>query len=138
LYASYDGLTDFRNQFYRHLQLKINEDPFFTVANAAGANGTIRESQTTVAALSKEAALLLKEAAADAAGIVMLLRHAGGTDLQTNEKNLISDQSRRSVATWEAALQELIDNDLIVQRDHEGEVFEMTKHGYEAAENLRP
>jgi predicted transcriptional regulator len=67
----------------------------------------------------------------------MLLRHLGGTDLQTNEKNLISDQSRRSVATWEAALQELIDNGLVVQRDREGEVFEVTKKGYEVAENLR-
>lgn len=32
LYASYDGLTEFRDHFYRHLQLKINEDSFFTVS----------------------------------------------------------------------------------------------------------
>src|SRR6202012_1933626 len=29
LFSSYDSLTEFRDQFFRHLQLKINDDPFF-------------------------------------------------------------------------------------------------------------
>jgi hypothetical protein len=56
-----------------------------------------------VASLSKEAKLLLKEAASDPAGIVMFTHYGGGVDLQTNGKNLITDQSRRAVAVWESA-----------------------------------
>jgi len=138
LYAGYDGLTDFRNQLYRHLQLKINEDPFFAARETpSGTAINIVESGVPVASLSKEASLLLKEAAADSHGVVMLLRHLGGTDLQTNGKNLIADRSRRTVAMWEAALQELVEDELLVARGHKGEVFEVTKKGYEVAENLR-
>lgn len=138
LYASYDGLTDFRDKFYRHLQLKINEDPFFLISEAPEPGDvSISSSKSTAVSLSKEAALLLKEAAADSHGIVMLLRHLGGTDLQANGKNLITDRSRRAVATWEAALQELVNEELLMQRGHKGEVFEVTKKGYEVAENLR-
>lgn len=137
LYASYDSLTDFRDQLYRHLQLKINEDPFFAQAeDGTISNVEILESESAVAALTKEAAVLLKEAAADRSGVVMLLRHLGGTDLQTNGKNLITDRGRRSVATWEGALRELLDEELLVERGHKGEVFEVTKKGYEVAESL--
>lgn len=135
LFASYDGLTEFRDQFYRHLQLKINEDPFFAGTPHETAS-IIVESRSAVAPLSKEARLLLKEAATDPSGTVMLIRHLGGTDLQTNSKNLIAEQSRRSVATWEAALQELLDAALLIKRGIKGEIFEVTKAGYEVAENL--
>lgn len=137
LYASYDSLTDFRDQLYRHLQLKINEDPFFAQPEDGGSSrAEIVGSELAVVALSKEAAVLLKEAAMDRSGTVMLLRHLGGTNLQANGKNLITDQNRRAVATWEAALQELLDEGLLVERGHKGEVFEVTRRGYEVAENL--
>jgi hypothetical protein len=137
LYMSYDGLTDFRDQFYRHLQLKINEDSFFAISDGPAAEEhALMESEAAVAALSKQASLLLKEAASDRSGTVMLLRHLGGTDLQTNGKNLIPDRDRRSVATWEAALQELVDAELLVERGYKGELFEVTKKGYEFAEYL--
>jgi len=136
LYASYDGLTEFRDQFYRHLQLKINEDPFF--AATGDVQTPLVESHSTAVTLSKEAQLLLKEAAADSSGTVFLLHHSMGTELQTNDKNLIADQSRRSVATWEAALKELVDYELLIGRGTTGEVFEVTKKGYDVVENLTP
>lgn len=138
LYAGYDGLTDFRNKFYRHLQLKINEDPFFSFAEAPSSTDVlITSSDSAAVSLSKEAALLLKEAAADPHGVVMLLHHLGGTDLQANGKNLITDRSRRTAATWESALRERVDEELLIGRGHKGQVFEVTKKGYEVAENLR-
>ena len=93
-------------------------------------------ARNPVASLSKEAKLLLKEASSDPAGIVMFAHYGAGVDLQTNGKNLITDQSRRAVAAWESALKELLDNDLLVQRDRNGEVFEVTKKGYNVAEQL--
>lgn len=89
-----------------------------------------------VAALSKEANLLLKEAASDPAGIVLFAHYGGGVELQTNDKNLITDQSRRAVAVWESALQELLDHGLLVERGQKGEVFEVTKKGFDVAEHL--
>jgi predicted transcriptional regulator len=53
-----------------------------------------------------------------------------------NGKNLITDQSRRAVAVWESALKELLDNNLLVERGHSGEIFEVTKKGYDVAEQL--
>ena len=87
------------------------------------------------AALSKEAKLLLKEAASDPAGIVMFAHYGSGVELQTNDKNLITDQSRSAVAVWESALQELLDVGLLVQRGQKGEVFEVTKKGYDVAKH---
>ena len=39
----------------------------------------------------------------------------------------------RAVATWEAALQELLDRGLLAARGDRGEIYEITKKGYEAA-----
>ena len=57
----------------------------------------------------------------------------GRTDIQTNGKNIISKQERREVAKWEAALRELLSQDLLVARGHKGEVFEITNLGYQIA-----
>lgn len=80
--------------------------------------------------------MLLKEASLDENGVIMHLRHLGGTDLQTNGKNLINDQNRRVVAKWEAALQQLIDEELVVERGIKGEIFEITERGLQVADSL--
>jgi hypothetical protein len=66
----------------------------------------------------------------------MLLHYLGGVTLQANGKDLIADKGRRTVASWEAALQELVAESLLVERGQQGEVFEVTKEGYEVAENI--
>lgn len=107
------------------------------VAQPRLATDTSRQSAPNpLASLSKEAKLLLKEASSDPAGIVMFAHYGAGVDLQTNGKNLITDQSRRAIAVWESALKELLDNDLLVERGRNGEVFEVTKKGYDVAEHL--
>jgi hypothetical protein len=136
LYDSYDSISQFRDKLYRHLQLKLNEDPYFSVVASGAGDSTVFPSSVPAPSLSKEAKLLLKEAAADPHGMIMFLHYIGGTDLQTNGKNLIPDKSRRTIAIWEAALQELINEELVVPRGHKGEIFELTKKGYEVAEHL--
>ena len=66
----------------------------------------------------------------------MCVRHTGGTDIQTNGKNLIPSHERREVAKWEAALEELVQKDLLVERGHKGEVFEVTNLGYQIADMI--
>ncbi|MDB6063030.1 MAG: hypothetical protein JWM78_3133 [Verrucomicrobiaceae bacterium] len=103
---------------------------------AATAQTPLISNAAKPASLSKEAKLILKKASADPAGIITFEHFGGGVDLQTNGESFITDQSRQVIATWEAALQELVDGQLLVVRDKNGEVFEITKKGYDAAEHI--
>ena len=69
---------------------------------------------TQLPGLSDEARRLLEEVSLDSHGTIMLLRHLGGTDLQTNGKNFIEDQNRRAVVKWEAALEQLQNEELVI------------------------
>lgn len=84
--------------------------------------------------LSPEARTLLVGAAADPSGLVLYEKFGAGVDLHTNGVSLLTDKSdHRAVATWEAALQELVDRGLLAARGDRGEVYEITKQGYTAA-----
>ena len=84
--------------------------------------------------LSKEAKILLKESALDPSGLVLFERYGAGVDLHTNGKSLLtSKQDHHALAVWESALQELVKEGLLVARGERGEVFEITKKGYDVA-----
>ncbi len=136
LYESYETLTEFHTKFNRQLQLKINDHALFSIANHAP--DIISSSQTKIPNLSYEATLLLHEASLDSSGMILYLRHLGGTDLQTNKKNLIDSSERKVTAKWEAALQELIEQKLVVGRGQKGEIYEITNSGYQMAAILKP
>ena len=135
LYESYDSLTDFRTKLYRHLQLKVNEHPIFNNAGSPTAAEPV-ESKTSIPKLSNEARVLLKEASADSHGSIMHLRYIGGTNIQTNGKNLITQAERREIAKWEQALTELENSGLIVARGNKREVYEVTNLGYQIADMI--
>lgn len=135
LYESYDSHSDFKSKFYRHLQLKINQHPIFNEPNSA-VHADISESKTELPQLSTEARTLLKEASTDPHGTIMHLRHLGGTNLQTNGKNLISSSERREIAKWEHALEELLNLQLIVARGQKGEIFEVSNLGFQIADMI--
>jgi hypothetical protein len=85
-------------------------------------------------ALSKEAKILLKEAALDPSGLVLFERYGAGVDLHTNGVSLLtSKEDHRALAVWESALDELVKDGLLVARGDRREVFEITKKGYEVA-----
>ena len=88
--------------------------------------------------LSNEAKVLLKAAALDPGGIVVFERFGEGVDLHTaNGVSLFTDKAdHHALAAWESALQQLIKNDLLVARGDRGEVFEITKSGYDLAEGI--
>ncbi len=88
-------------------------------------------------ALSPEARLLLREAALDRAGLVLFERYGASVDLHTNDKSLLTSKEHRQLATWEAALEELVKQGLLLARGERGEVYEITKKGYESAEGLK-
>lgn len=138
LYQTYDNHSQFKERFYHHLQLKLNQHPMFTAISAGSDNSNNfgLPAVTQLPNLSDEARRLLKEVSLDNHGTIMLLRHIGGTDLQTNGKNFIEDQSRRTVAKWEAALEQLKNEELVIARGSKAEVFEITERGFQVADHI--
>ncbi|MGV7235166.1 MAG: hypothetical protein ACQ9ET_02810 [Nitrosomonadaceae bacterium] len=135
LYESYDSHTDFKEKLYRHLQLKLNEHPLFKDIQTESI-GEIVESNTQLPQLTSEARVLLKEASLDPHGNVIHVRYMGGTDIQTNGKNLIPSNDRREVAKWEAALEELVARELLTGKGQKGEIFEVSNLGYQIADMI--
>jgi len=136
LYESYDSLSDFRTNLYRHLQLKVNEHPLFNNVENIGV-GEILESNTSIPKLSGEARILLKEASLDSHGTIIHVDYMEGTDVQTNGKNLIAEKSdRREVAKWEQAIAELTHEGLIVGQGYKGEIYQVTNLGYQIADMI--
>jgi len=136
LFETYDSHGEFKDKFYRQLQLKVNEHSLFQAANVGGDEQTIVESRTQLPALSPEARILLKEASQDSGGTIIHAKYIGGTAIQTNGKNLIPSNERREVAKWEQALEKLRSQDLVVDRGDKGEVFEITNLGYQVADMI--
>jgi len=136
LYESYDSHADFKEKFYRHLQLKVNDHAIFQEVEADNVQTEIVHSNTELPPLTNEARTLLKEASLDPHGNIMHLRVIGGSHIQTNGKNLISTNDRREVAKWEGALRELVNADLVVERGQKGEMFELSNLGYQVADMI--
>ncbi|HDS0927414.1 TPA: DUF4062 domain-containing protein [Pseudomonas putida] len=136
LYQGYDSHSDFKEKFYRHLQLKVNEHQIFNDSLIEFESEDIVQSRTTLPSLSTEARVLLKEASKDPHGTIIYARHIGGSSVQTNGKNLTPSIERREIAKWEAALDQLRSEGLITARGHKGEVFEITNLGYQVADMI--
>ena len=109
----------------------------FGVAMFRASDANPAPASSAVAAkggLSKEARTLLIDAASDPGGYVMYEKFGASVDLHTNGVSLLTDKfDHRAVATWESALQELVDRGLLAARGDRGEVYEITSTGYEAA-----
>jgi len=89
----------------------------------------------TPAALSKEAKTLLKHASRDPGGLVLYEKFGAGVDLHTNGVSLVTSKAdHRALAQWDAALDELMQQGLLVQRGTAGEIFEITRKGYDVAQ----
>ena len=89
--------------------------------------------------MSAEARRLLIGAASDPQGLVLYEKFGAGVDLHTNGESLLTDKAdHRAVASWEAGLQELVDAGLLEARGERGEVYEITRKGYEAAARATP
>lgn len=135
LYQSYDNLSGFKEKFYRQLQLKLNDNPMFKSDSESDNIGVV-PSKTPFPEITDEAKVLLKEASRDKNGTILYLRHFGGTNIQTNSKNLIDSNEAREVALWEGALQELVEKGLVTERGQKGQVFNITNEGYQIADMI--
>ena len=136
LIEEYNSQNDFRQRFARHLAATINDDPCFSVAIEGGSDEISAVPDRDVPTLSQEARTLLLEAANDPHGNILHMKHMGGDEVVTNGKKFIEANNPRSRAAWVGALEELASWDLIADVGYKGEIFQITREGYELVEIL--
>lgn len=136
LYESYDSHSDFKDKFYRHLQIKVNSHEMFSGIVTNGTEEEPVQSKTRLPSLTSEARILLKEASHDPHGHILFLRVLGGTHVQVNGKDLVSSNERREIAKWEAAIEELVWKELLKGVGDKREIFELTNLGYQVADMI--
>jgi hypothetical protein len=139
LIETYENQTEFRNKFARHLATILNTHSYFADSKQNAGASDFAEfvaRQPARPNLTKEAQELLVEASRDATGQIVLLHYIGGVMLQTHNRQFIEGNNPRSRALWEGALDELRHADLVKMLGHKGEIFQLTRSGYELAETL--
>jgi len=137
LYETYDSISEFKEKFFRQLQLKLNESDFLGIlSNIKDDEHKIEyeNNNSIINKLSKEAKILLSESSNDTNGTILFLRVLDGCELQTNGKNFITGKDHREVARWKSALNQLISEEIVIERGYKGEIFELTSKGYRLAD----
>jgi hypothetical protein len=142
LIETYDDQQDFRDKFRRQLATLINTHEYFAAQRQSIEliidGGTFGDSSPAIPAMSAEAQHLLLEAAVSADGVVGKIAYIGGGIVQANGKNFVEPDNPRSRAAWEGAVDELVDLGFLDAVGHKGEMFRITRQGYEAADALTP
>ncbi|HBJ37814.1 MAG TPA: hypothetical protein DDZ51_24270 [Planctomycetaceae bacterium] len=132
LYAPYTEVAEFGSSFRHQLDLALNRilegDEFIAVAD---------QSQRVEVVFTPEANTILAAATMAARPSVTLnssLRR--GYVLSAGGKCLNSPGDERSEARWESGLEQLESCSFVKDASHKGEVFRLTKEGFEAADRL--
>ena len=139
LYEVYDDDVDFKDKFYRQLEIKVNGHKIFQFQREGINSGLeMEELESNIPQLSDEAKVLLKTASQDSYGYIVYETSANGTAIQSGDNefsdtNIIPDQSPRVLARWRAALKELKEADLL---ENNGRYFQITDHGYTVADTI--
>lgn len=134
IYSDYGDQNDFKDKFFDHLQLQLNEHNLFKDINPQSVKEVVVDT-FKVPILSNKAKLLLKEVSLDKNGIIMFYQSmSNDVTLQTNKKSLISSFEKREIVEWKKALEELISQRFIVDKSGKFEYFEITADGYELAD----
>jgi hypothetical protein len=68
--------------------------------------------------------------------MVLFVEYIGGSELNTNNKNLIPSNERREVAKWGSALQELVQKGLLISRSYKNQIFDLSNFGYQIADMI--
>ena len=140
LCESYDSDSDFKDKFFRQLQIKVNQHEMFQFrGEEINAGFEIEELDRNIPQLSDIAQIILKEVSQSSQGYTYVdwdLALMRVIDDGANRKDLIPDENPRVVAQWRAALTELKKAELLEDEGNRGEVFTITHRGYEVADMI--
>jgi hypothetical protein len=124
------------------LQLCLYQNPYLQIILQKSAVNIEQSTlaffvpSTTKYKLSEEAKILLKTAASRNDGTILKIAFMGGKFIQAGGQSFGGGGSRES-ARWEYALNELLNEGLVVARGYKGEVFELTHEGWGFADELK-
>jgi hypothetical protein len=133
LYETFADNREFGDKFYRHLQLKLNHDPYFRRPPSLRASP---DRPNLHEALSREARVLLRNVRQDHARSINRLTNVVGTSIQTNAQTFVDEQNPKDLIVWDAALRELEAFGLIEAANFRRTLFKLTQGGYELADRL--
>ena len=141
IFESYGEIYDLEKKFRRQLEIKIQTDHYLKnlVTSFHGVHTILREetwSEHLSVRLSEEATRLLIEASRDKNGTIMFVRNYSGTIIQTNNTNFTAEADARTLARWEAAVEQLVKYGLVDEKGYRGEVFQVTAQGFEHVDRL--
>lgn len=142
LLNEYESLAQFKENLSRHIVQIVNSNEYFFEKQKTDDVFPFEEAVHAIdkhkirPELTKEAEKLLIETAQGPSGRIIKIRTFDGLSIETNGINFVEQRNPRSEAIWEGALKELCDNRLIEDRSYKGEVFAITREGYELADLL--
>ena len=137
LYEVYDDDVDFKDKFYRQLEIKVNQHEIFRFRVEEIDSGLrTGESESNIPQLSDTAKIILKEVSQDSQGHILYYYDVDGPIIQigghpSDYDDRLPDRNPRTAAQWRAALKELEDAALLEDEGNQGRRFMITHHGYE-------
>lgn len=122
----------FRQDFQKHLAMLLNQERYSpSVTSSVYSLRTEQEQE-----LSPDAKELLIECAKDRSGQITKLGFFGGQTISANNREFMTDQSPRTAARWQGALEELVREDLVVRVSYDSDFYQMTRKGYDCVDRL--
>ena len=98
---------------------------------------TVSKSRDVQPPISDNALKLLQAACEADDGTILKTTDLSGTYIETNGRNFIISQERREIARWESGLDELLNAGFVETRGTKGEIFVVSKSGYDYIEQLK-
>ena len=94
--------------------------------------------KSTSTELSEEAKAILKTAASSDDGRIMYISNmsSAGKAITAGNQSMIPSYDPRTVALWNGGMKDLSRRNFIEDIGHKGEIFKITREGYEAAETI--
>jgi hypothetical protein len=133
----YNDLSNFKQRIKDHLSLHIQQNEYIqTAVDKLNANDIPTEKSTkqTIEPSDEMVQILLN--AGNTESQIHFRRYLGGQSLFVGKLDINLDKARE-LAKWEDALNELINLGLIKDRGHKGELFDLTKEGWKAFDQLK-
>ena len=118
-------------EILRALSKNTTDDP----ANVSTLSANLISRKKIDSDFSEDAKSILK-AAAKGEGTVICGRTIGGVRVSAGGESMMEDDGPREAARWEAAVEELQRLRCLKDVGHQGEVFELTKAGWDMADSL--
>ncbi|MGB9191941.1 MULTISPECIES: DUF4062 domain-containing protein [unclassified Acinetobacter] len=133
----YNDLSNFKQKIKDHLSLHIQQNEYIqTIVNELNFNDTPIETSTkqTIEPSDEMVQILLN--AGNAESQIHFRRYLGGQSLFVGNLDINLNKARE-LAKWEEALNELLNLGLIKDRGYKGELFDLTKEGWDAFDQLK-